>query len=404
MTKSRKQKLERNFTTMFWVQALLNVRVLNIVFTLFYLHRGLTLEQIFYLSIVFAIVTLLFEIPSSYLADRWGRKNTIIFGVICALFNWGVLLYAQHFWMFVLSMAFFAIQYASFTGTDDALIYDTNKELGNHHESLKRLSIYYSARNFIKIFAPLLGVYIAKDLVEWQFVAVIWLDIVTVFLALVLALRITEPHHYMDVEKLEAGILKDGISLIKNNPAMIRGILSKTIIFIGSFIIWRYHQELLVTFLGMSVVALGIGWSIFHGGTFLWNRYITPRFNRHVAYYIDLLNGLFFLSSAVALFILILFPHPYLVFASILAISFTEITRNALYSQFFNNFSNSFNRATTMSLANFLKSILDLPLLFLAAILVKQNMTYPFILTILLALSTILFFKISSKKYERQTS
>lgn len=404
MTKDRKQKLKKNFTIMFWVQALLNFKMMNVVFTLFYIHRGLLLSHIFYLSIIWAITNLIFEIPSSYLADKWGRKKTILLGISFALINWLILLIADNFTIFAIGIVCLAFQFACFSGTDDALIYDTNKELKNHDDSLKRLGSYYSSRNILKIVTPLIAVFIVKDLVEWQFIMIICIDIIAVLSSFVLAFRIVEPHHYMDVEKQEAGVLKDAFVLIRRNPYMIRGILSKTCVFIASFVIWRYHQDLLINFFGLSVIVLGIAWALYHSLIFLWDKFVTPRFHKDIPHYIDMFNAIFFLVSVLALCVVIVTTQPIMILVCVMLVFFSERIRWSLYSQFFNNYSHSFNRSTTISLSNFLKSILDIPLLFTAALLVGKNMTYPFFLTILLAFITLLFFRISSKKHEPKTS
>ena len=96
MIGTRKIELKKNFSRMFWIQALMNVKVISVVSTLFYLHRGLTLSEIFYLTVVWAIVSLLFEIPSSYLADRWGRKKTILLGILLSLAHWVLFIFADN--------------------------------------------------------------------------------------------------------------------------------------------------------------------------------------------------------------------------------------------------------------------------------------------------------------------
>ena len=115
---------------------------------LFYLSRGLNLSQIFYLAIVWSVVNILFEVPSSYLADNWGRKKTIVFGVALYVISCGWLIFAHSFWMLGLSVFFYALSNACFTGTDEALIYDTNRELGDGGDSLRRFGQYYPPENF----------------------------------------------------------------------------------------------------------------------------------------------------------------------------------------------------------------------------------------------------------------
>ena len=390
---------------MFWIQALLNVKVISVILTLFYLHRGLALEDIFYLSIIWAISTILFEIPSSYMADMWGRKRTILVGIMFALLGWIFLLVGDSFVMFAIALVFSSLQFASFSGTDEALIYDSNKELGAHTESLRRLSHYYSGRNVLKIVTPLIAVFFAQDLLDWQFAVVISIDIVAVAISFVCALMLSEPHHYMDVTEQEAGIMTDAVMLIKNNPLLIRGIMSKTIVFIASFIIWRYHQDLFVHNLGISVIAVGCAWSVHHTVVFLWERYVTPRFHGDVGKNIDIINMIFLLNTIVALASILMLDNIYAIMVTVMLLFFVERIRMSLFSQFFNTASRSFNRATTISLSNFLKSLLDLPLLFIAAIIISRSSIYPFIFIVVLSSVVVVFFRLSSQKlYVPKTS
>jgi hypothetical protein len=74
MILERKIKLEKNFFKIFFINALLNIKMINIVLSLFYVYRGLELSDIFYLGIVYSIAVLLSEVFSSYLADSFGRR------------------------------------------------------------------------------------------------------------------------------------------------------------------------------------------------------------------------------------------------------------------------------------------------------------------------------------------
>jgi MFS family permease len=385
---------------MFWIQALLNVKVINVISTLFYLHRGLTLSQIFYTAIVWSIMNLLFEIPSSYLADRWGRKKTIILGVMCALISWILMIFAHDFWMFILSFAFIALQFACFSGTDEAIVYDTTRELGEDKNSLRHLGKYYSARESFKILTPFVAVLIAKDLTENQFMILLGIDFFAGLAALILSLKLAEPRHYIDVEKQEAGVIKDAWKLIRSNWEIVRAILSKTIIFIAGFIIWRFHQKFFLD-IGVSVMTIGIAWAIIHLFLFLYNQNIKYFLGRRdVSVQINFLNKFIAFIAAVFVLGLIFIENKYFFLVIFSLIMFLEVARWPLYSEFFNKRSKSFNRATTLSLANFLKSILDIPLLFIASILISKNITYPFILALILSLIVIVFFRLP-KKYGR---
>src|SRR3989339_900151 len=392
MMTHRHEELKKNFTRMFWIQALLNVKVINVVGTLFYLHRGLTLSQILYLTVLWAVVSLLFEIPSSYLADRWGRKKTLLLGIVLSFVHWILYIYADNISIFAISLSLASLQFACFSGTDDALIYDTNKELGNGGESIKNLGKYYSARSIFKIVAPLVGAYIAQDLLEWQFLIILGIDMVAIIISLFFAVKLVEPNHYMDVEKQEAGIIKDAWKIMRSDRVIGRAMVSRTLLFISVFIIWRFHQKYFID-IGLSVWALGIAWSVIHTLGFFHNQYIEKFLRRgDLNLEINFLNILTIILMGLMLCGVLFFPQPLLLLCIFILLDAVELFRWPLYAEFYNRRSQSFNRATTLSLSNFLKSILDIPLLFIVSVLISRDITYPFIFAAGLAF-LVLFFK-----------
>jgi len=393
MTPERHKNLEKNFSRMFWVKALLNVKIMNLVSTLFYIHRGLTLVQVFYTAIIFAAANLIFEVPSSYLADKWGRKKTIMLAIALAVVGVFIQIFATSFAAFMVAFVFVGISFSCTTGTDDALIYDTNKELGQEAHSLSKLGKYHSAQRFLKIFTPLLGALIAKDLVEWQFVLILVIDLVVMISAFFFASRIAEPHHRMDVEKLETGLLADAYKLIRSDWNFVKTILSKTLLFIAIFAVWRFHQKFFID-IGVSIVALGVGWTAFNIVGFVSSRYIHKFLpSRSLSFRINILNNGVTLSILFLTLGAILLPYGYLLLLLMLLAFFAEVTRGPLYSELFNKLSCSHNRATTLSLTNFFKSVLDIPLLLGASMLASININYVFVFALVLCLMGILFFR-----------
>ncbi len=388
--------LRKNFSHMFWVQALLNVKLINVVSTLFYLRRGLTLSQVLYTGIVFAVVNLVLEVPSSYLADRWGRKPTLVLGLLIYLAGLVVWIIGHGFWPIIVGFICIAASYACFTGTDDALVYDTAKELGEEKTTLRELSRYYAADRLFKIATPLIGALIAHSLSESQFVLLLSLDSVAVIAAIIICLRIIEPHHYMDVEQQERGALHDAWHLIRSERRIIYAILSRTVIFTSALILWRYHQVSFIN-MGISIVKLGLFWAVYNTASFLLIRNIQwflPE--KSVSVRINVLNGLY--TGFVGLFIVAWFwlPSPYVLLLIYGLLVLAEMTRWPLYSELFNKRSLSYNRATTLSLTNLLKSILDIPLIFTAAIILKYNVIYPYGFAFLLGVVVLLFFRVKT--------
>lgn len=388
-------KLERNFTLMFWIQALTEVKVINVISTLFMLSRGLTLSQIVYSGVAFSVVTILSEVPSSYLADRWGRKNVLIISVIISLLYWIINIFARGWWL-IFAIAIFALANSLMSGTDEALIYDTSKELNTETNSLKQLGQYFSGQRIFKMFMPIVAVLIARNLSNQQYIYLLLIDVVANIGALFLCFLLKEPRHFMDLERVEAGVFKDALKIFRNNKYLLKSILNKSLMFLTTYMIWRISSEYLLSF-GMTVLWIGIATSIMQICIFVINQNVTkimPKISLENR--INILNWIVFIS--VLFFFINHLWWKDMVLAAIFYIVFNvaQVATWPLFSQLFNTVSKSYNRATTLSLANFSKSFLDIPILIFASVLVNLGYTYLFGWCLLMVAIVLLFFRIGS--------
>ena len=92
-----KELVARNPRLLFWGRAMLDIKMLSAIIVLFYECRGLDLKQVFWLSIIWSVAAVLTEIPSGILADRLGRKKTLILGSFFFLAFNVVLMFAPLF-------------------------------------------------------------------------------------------------------------------------------------------------------------------------------------------------------------------------------------------------------------------------------------------------------------------
>lgn len=395
-------KLRDNFKLMFWIQALIEVRVISVISTLFYLYRGLSLSQVFYLAIIFSIVSLVAEIPSSYLADKWGRKKVIILAVLANVIFWIVNIFAWSFLSFALVISLSALSYALMSGTDEALIYDTSKQLKIEGMSLERLGNYFSARRIFKIIVPILAVLIARDLTNFQYVLVLCVDVAATIMALVLSFRLIEPKQIIKVREVEADIFRDAVKLFRHNNNLLKLMFNKSLIFIAVFILWRVSSEFFIS-QGISLLWLGIAVAGYQLMIFILNRNVIKLLPKlAIEKRVNVINGLI-MVLLVSFFGLNLIGGSGLWLLIIYALILTaEMSRWPLYSEIINQASSSYNRATTISLANFLKSVLDIPLLLLSAYLVSLGYTYLFGLVAGVAIVALAFFPLreETKRFE----
>lgn len=115
---------------------LFNARFYYPIFTILFLDFGLTLEQFAILNAAWAASIVLLEVPSGALADTIGRRNLVIASAVIMIIEMTLLCFAPIgdmpivFYLFLLNRILSGAAEASASGADEALAYDTLKDLG----------------------------------------------------------------------------------------------------------------------------------------------------------------------------------------------------------------------------------------------------------------------------------
>ncbi len=373
--------------------------MINIVLPLFYLRRGLELSDIFLLNLFWAASSLLFEVPSSYLADRWGRKKTMMLGVFLMSCHWIWLFFAEGFFQLAIAHIFYGISFACISGTDQALFYDTAKELGEEKTTFGKLGKYRGATHVFKIVTPIVAVLLARDLTNLQFFLLLSIDLIATFLSFFFASRLVEPSHSLDLERLEKGVFRDGWKLLWDDKNLMKAIMNKELLFFAVFICWSFFQKFFID-LGLSIVVIGIGWGARHGVmlVFDWFVHRIKAWTEHtLEEAIHIFNILFTLTVAVFLIFLFRFSGMVmLLFIIFLVFTLFEAFRYPFFDEMFHKKFFSYNRATTLSLTNIFHNMLEFPLFLFAALLIGVDVRYSYIFIFLLGIVTVFFFRISN--------
>ena len=391
---NRRVQLKRNFKIMYWIQALTQMRVINVVATLFMISRGLTLSQIYLTAVVYSIVAILTELPSSYLADKWNRKGLITISIAFGAFYWFFNIFAYGFVPFLIAIGLFSLSYSLMSGTDEALMYDSARELGEEKNSLKMLGRFYASGIFFKIFTPILAVLIASKLNNSQFIIILIIDLVANLVALFLADFLVEASHSQRNEKINKGVMIDTINLFKNSPILLTVTLNRTLIFLASFSIWRINSGYFFA-LGAPLFIIGIASSVFQASAFFLNLKTHSWFKNVksgvVITYINLICGIF-----LGLFFINEITYKNWIFGLILfdGVLITEAIRSPFFSDLINKTSKSYNRATTISGSSLVTELIKLPLLLVFSWIIILGHSYLFGVAALMAIVTEIFFSV----------
>ncbi|WP_236629901.1 MFS transporter [Exiguobacterium sp. KRL4] len=97
---------------------------------LFWEQRGMTIQDVIYAEIVFALTLVVLEIPFGLMVDRFGRKMGMIIGTSFECLSFLVLLHAFSLSSFLFAMVLAGIGTAAISGTEDALLYESMQQTG----------------------------------------------------------------------------------------------------------------------------------------------------------------------------------------------------------------------------------------------------------------------------------
>ena len=133
------------------------------IWMLFLAWRGMSLIQIGLLESIFHVTSLICEVPTGYIADRFGRRTSRILSRVSAFTSCILMLSAHSFTMFAISFVFTALSYNLESGAGDALIYDSLVESGHEGEFMKikgkQEISYQSARIFSLVAGGLIATF-----------------------------------------------------------------------------------------------------------------------------------------------------------------------------------------------------------------------------------------------------
>lgn len=390
MSSSRFQELRRNKFNLFWCRFLVDLNALNSVVQLFYLQRGVSVSEIYWTGIAWSLGTLLFDIPSSYLADKWGRRKTILTGVIINVIANAYLFWAFGFWSFFLYTFIFAISYSFFFGVEDALLYDTLKEMKQEGIVMKTAGKYASAGRISKILLPVVGMFIAKDLAPSQFTSLLTINLISSIGAVYFAWKLVEPKRFEEKLKLKLNAFTDGVATFLKSGALRSFAFNKSLIFIGSFVFWRYYQNALLE-RGFSVLFLGLIYPVSNALLvifFVLAPKITEKIER-----LHILNGVTYIMLF-SLLVFIFTENKLALYLTSISILTVATIRDPLFTQQIQWRLKSYNRATTGSILGIFKGISDIPVLALSGYLASFGGKWVLVLPVFLTLFVIGFFGI----------
>lgn len=113
------------------------------VLFLFYQQYGITVGDFFLLQGLSALLCLLLDVPSGYMADICSKKKVLIFSGALLFLRFALLYCCPSYWIIFLGEALYAVVISTFVGTADSYIYELLKINGKTVKMLKRYGRLY---------------------------------------------------------------------------------------------------------------------------------------------------------------------------------------------------------------------------------------------------------------------
>ena len=135
MTAQERAGLERNLRLLPWWWVARWLWLGEGIWVLYLLQeRGLTLGQVLLFEAVFAAITVAAEVPTGMVADRFGRRLSLLASGILTALGITVFGLAGSFELLLLAFALFGVGLSLMSGADDAMLFDSLTPLGRGGE------------------------------------------------------------------------------------------------------------------------------------------------------------------------------------------------------------------------------------------------------------------------------
>jgi MFS family permease len=252
------KKLHRNINLIYGLAFFHSFMIIVPVIVPFFLSKGLSLADIFYLQAIYASTIVILEAPSGYFADLFGRRTALLIGSVAHGLGYLYLNFTDDLSSLIVFEIIVGVAASLMSGADLALLYDTQNTLREEGSGDDGKGIAHLG--FVKSGAEGLGALLGGALALWSFDLLVFFQAIAAWMCLILALRVVEPV----IKKEREG--KDHLGIGRILKHMLQGdpILRKVVIAIPLYNLATFHVAWLMQpyweSQGISLSMFGVLW------------------------------------------------------------------------------------------------------------------------------------------------
>jgi MFS family permease len=245
--------VKHNVTLNYGFEFISNLNFTQALWVSYLAYKGLTLVEIGLCESVFHLTSLVFEVPTGLIADRFGRKLSRNLGVLSRIIYLVLLLFVKDIALAMFSFVFAALSYNLDSGADSAFVYDSMVETG-HEAHFAKVQGY---REVVFQTASTVGIMIGGILADVSYSLAISAAIGTFVLGFIISLFFTEPkiHETHEIVTLKS-LIKTSYSTLKKQPllaglmfygALFSSVAATFFLYLGTYLIGQGYSLTLIS-------------------------------------------------------------------------------------------------------------------------------------------------------------
>jgi Arabinose efflux permease len=217
------------------------------------LYKGMNLIEVGLLESVFHLTGFSFEIISGVLADKYGYKKILIIGRFCSLISAILIIVSNTFWGFAVAFVFSALSYNLNSGTNEALQFESLKELDQNDKYLS----YTAKANFGFEISSAIGVFIAGILAKEFFEYTYYIAAIIAVVSIICVFFMKEPTSKQTNEMKVVQYFSESYHDLRETPRLLLIMLFFSSLDTIAAVFYHYFQDYL-SVLGYSQLSMSV--------------------------------------------------------------------------------------------------------------------------------------------------
>jgi len=339
--------------------------IIYALYTLMFESSGLTVSQISILLATWSLTSFLLEVPSGVLADKYNRRNILIFAQGFRIAGFLLWFLFPTFWGFLFGFVLWGIKSAFTSGTLDAYLYDELKAEGKE----KNYSKILGSLKGLSFIAILLSSGLASALFFLGYKPILLLSITSLAISIIALVTAKSRQIIESTEEVKYfSLLSEGVSNVFRNSKLLILVLISSVL-VGAMAVDEYFA-LYVGEVNISISLVGYLFAAYS---------LVQTLASFIAHKFESKEFLFPILVIFSLIIFSIgFASSYLGVALFMLLAFISSVGQVLSNTAIQNNTQAHVRATVSSVSGFLAEILAfsvyLVFLFLPSGEIKQGL------------------------------